>query len=257
MPGMADMSRLFAHAMVPAHAKAASATSTTPDAGIRASPRKRTYRLRHVSHQADQANLLANPLRPSPLQSMPKALLLTRSTGARPRVGPAGCTTMLVERHRVTVGGEHPLAGVVDRLARLDVVPATVVGDGDRQLLDAEELAQERRNRRRRSTQLAPEHPSECAHLLLAGPIVDEDPELPVPLGHQPRGLGDQHKGATGHVRALDVASLHLKGEREPAVVVGRRAGHVRPRARADRIARAVLEELTLHRPAHQASPRR
>ena len=62
------------------------------------------------------------------------------------------------------------------------MVTTTVVGDRDLQLLDSQELADQRRHRRR-AAELASQHPAQCAHLFLARAVIDDHAKLQFPSG--------------------------------------------------------------------------
>src|SRR6266550_2748787 len=142
----------------------------------------------------------------------------------------------------------------VDRVADADAVADAVVIDLDRGALDAEHLADQRRETRHRPAELAREDLDELVRLLLARVGVDERTELPVPLGHDLRRVGDRHELQAADVGPLDLAALDIEAEGDAAVVIRRPVveGEV---ARAHEVARARLHVATTQIPRHAGYP--
>src|SRR5690348_9990422 len=93
---------------------------------------------------------------------------------------PDGLAGLDSERHDV-------LDLEVDRLADAHTVPDTVVEDIEGGSFDAQHLADEWRQGGHGAAEPAGEHPGELVSLLLACLLVDEEAELPVPVGHHLR----------------------------------------------------------------------
>src|SRR5438874_4590459 len=144
----------------------------------------------------------------------------------------------------------------VDRVPDAHTVADAVVVDLDRGALDAEHLADQRREARHRPAELAREDLDELVRLLLARVGVNERTELPVPLGHHLGRVGDRHELQAADVGPLDLASLDVEAEGDAAVVIGRAMveGEV---ARAHQLARARLHVTTAQIPRHAGLPPR
>src|SRR3954451_17039863 len=142
----------------------------------------------------------------------------------------------------------------VDRVVDAHAVVHAVVVDLDRGALDAEHLADQRREARHRSAELAREDLDELVRLLLARVGVDERTELPVPVGHDLRRVGDRHELQAADVGSLDLALLDVEAKSDAAVVIRRSVveGEV---ARAHQLARARLHVTTADIPRHDGSP--
>src|SRR3954447_18767786 len=144
----------------------------------------------------------------------------------------------------------------VDRVVDSHAVADAVVVDLDRGTLDAEHLADQRREARHRPAELAREDLDELVRLLLARVGVDERTELPVPVGHDLRRVGDRHELQAADVRPLDLALLDVEAEGDAAVVI-RRAVVEAEVARAHQLARACLHVTAAQIPRHAVAPLR
>src|SRR5687768_14962347 len=105
-------------------------------------------------------------------------------------VRPGGMVDASDTRRRSGLDAEgHDILDLeIDRVADLHAVPKPILADLDRRSLDDEVLADERRETLQRATELDGEDDDEPLRLLLRGVLVDEDAELPVPVGHHLRG---------------------------------------------------------------------
>src|SRR3954447_20084982 len=142
----------------------------------------------------------------------------------------------------------------VDPVPDADTVPQPVVGHLDPSPLDAQDLTDERRQRGHRAPELPAEHLHQLLHLLVRSLLVDEQPELPVPLGHDLRRVRDGGHGEAADVGALDLSLADVEDQRHAAEVVGR-AVIERQVARAHELARARLGVAALQVPRHREPP--
>src|SRR3954471_2696328 len=142
----------------------------------------------------------------------------------------------------------------VDRVVDAHAVAHAVVVDLDRGALDAEHLADQRRETRHRPPELPREDLDELVRLLLARVGVDERTELPVPVGHHLRRVCDRHELQTANVGPLDLALLDVEAEGDAAVVIRRSVVEAEV-ARAHQVARARLHVTTADIPRHGGSP--
>src|SRR5437868_5775253 len=83
--------------------------------------------------------------------------------------------------------------------------PDAVVDDLDGCALDAEHLADERRETGHRAAELPAEHLDELVGLLVARVLVDEHAELPVPFRHHLRRVRDRGDLEAGDVGPVDL----------------------------------------------------
>ena len=146
----------------------------------------------------------------------------------------------------------HDVLGFeVDRVTDADAVVNPVVADVDRRSFDAEHLAHERGQGTHRTSELPGEDLYEFVGLLVRRAFIDEDAELPVPLGHDLRRLRDRGDLETADVRTLDLAVADVEDESDATVVVGRAVVERRV-AGADQVARAGLHIAAFEVPGHE-----
>src|SRR6478609_4807335 len=96
------------------------------------------------------------------------------------------------EPHRLTCldpEGDDVLDLEVDHVVDSNGVQETIILDVDRSALYAEHLTDQRREPGHRSTQLTAEDLHQLVELFLGCPIVDEDADAPVTVGHHLRGV--------------------------------------------------------------------
>jgi hypothetical protein len=121
--------------------------------------------------------------------------------------------------------------------------------------LDAEHLADQRRQHGHRPAELAGEDRPELLGLLLGRGGVHEHPDPPVAIGHQRWGVGQDGHGQAADIDVLDPAVVDVEDQHHPASVVVGRHGQPRGGARAHHVAGAVLEVPALQLPRHQPPP--
>src|SRR5262245_27920006 len=138
----------------------------------------------------------------------------------------------------------------VDRVADANAVREAILDDLERRPLDTENLADQRRQPCHRPAQLAAVHGGELLRLLVGGPVVDEDADAPVALGHDLGRVGDEGELAAADIRSVDVTVADVEDEHDAAVVV-RRSVVEREVARAHELARARLEVAAFQAPGH------
>src|SRR3954469_2435675 len=161
---------------------------------------------------------------------------------------------------------EHALE--TDRLARLDTerddvldlevdcipdahgVTDSVVLHVDGDSLDAEHFADQRCEPGHRAAELSREHLHELVGLLVRRALVDEEAELPVPVGHDLRSVGDGCDLQATDVRAFHLTVFDVEDERDAAVVIRRAVVESRV-ARTDQIAGTRFDVASFQTPSH------
>ena len=141
----------------------------------------------------------------------------------------------------------------VHRVTDPHAVAQSVLSHLDRRALDAQNLTDQRRQRRHGPAKLSAENPEQLPSLLVGSLGVDEQAEAPVALRHHLRRVRDNC-----HDKPADVGSLHIalghvedEGDAAPVVIGAVREGKI---TRAHKLARARLEVGPLHIPRHAAS---
>jgi hypothetical protein len=143
----------------------------------------------------------------------------------------------------------------LDLVADLDPMAPAVLFVVDRGALDAQHLADQRRQHGHGTAELAGEDRPQLLGLLLGRGRVHEHPDPPITVGHQRRGVGQHRHRQASDVDVLDGARVDVEDQHHPPVVVGRH-GQPRGGARTHHVAGAVLEVATLQLPSHQPPPR-
>src|SRR3954453_8733163 len=138
----------------------------------------------------------------------------------------------------------------VDCIADAHGVTNPVVLHVDGDSLDAEHLADQGCEPGHRAAELSREYLHELIGLLVRRVLVDEEAELPVPVGHDFRSVGDGCDLQATDVRAFDLTVFDVEDERDAAVVIRRAVVESRV-ARTDQIAGTRLDVASFQTPSH------
>jgi len=109
----------------------------------------------------------------------------------------------------------------VDRITDPDMVAAAVVGVGDRCLLHAEHFANQRPEHRGRSAQLPRQYRPELPGLAVRRGVIQVDAHPPVAVGHDRRRVQEEGEAQAANVNTVDLARVHVIGQKRPAPVKG------------------------------------
>jgi hypothetical protein len=157
-----------------------------------------------------------------PSYSMPNALIRELLASAIVRFDPAGWN-MPSNRTGSPVSTPNGTMSSTSKSIASPIrhrVTHAVVGHLDGRALDAKHLADERRERPHRATELPAEDADELLDLLVRRLLVHEHAELPIPFGHDLRRIRHQGHLGAADVGALDVALTDVEDERDSAEVV-------------------------------------
>src|SRR5262245_49903914 len=109
---------------------------------------------------------------------------------------------------------------------------------------DPSEGSNERAERRHRAARLSTGDRRERLLLFVAGTVIDDEADGPVPLTHLLRRVGNHHDVVTRHVGTAVLALLNVEGDRHRATALRRQRGEIRGDTRTEKVAATRLEVL-------------
>jgi len=154
---------------------------------------------------------------------MPKALILDRFASAIVRSEPAGWNIPANFTGSPVSTPNGTMSSTSKSMASpMDAVAQPIIFDFDRCPLNAQHLADQRREPRHWPTQLTAEDLDQLVELRVRGTVVDEHPDPPVAVRHHLRRIGNQRDLAPGDVCAVDRSLSDVEYESHATEVVGR-----------------------------------